>query len=196
MKKTVVIGGASRSGKSLLAHALFEATKCTVIHADQLCGSIRKAYPTVIPKDADHDALLCACQNVIVHLIQCMGQDFDYVRVFESQFLDPETVADRLTGAGYTCLFVGYPTITPEAKLDELRLYGHRNAHCWTNDRTDEQLLHDISTHIQLSKKQKSKCETVGIPYFDTGTDFSAVFAEAREHILERLANKELKATE
>jgi len=195
--KTVVIGGATRSGKSLLANAIYQTTKCTVVHMDQILGSVRKGHPEKFPKSRTpgYHALQAEWQTVVIHFIQNMGKEFDYDRVFECQFLDPEEIARELAGESYIPVFLGYPRIDPAAKVQQIRSADRDRRDRWHHDVTDEQLLEHVRFYIDLSDQHERKCRDVGVPYFDTSEDFDSTFAAAREHVLERLAKNHGEAT-
>jgi hypothetical protein len=187
--KTVVIGGASRSGKSLLAHAIYQATRCTVVHLDHICGAVRKAHPDKFIKrpPLDHPALLADYQAIIVRFLKNMGSEFDYVRVYESAFLDPDVVARELSGEGYISLFLGYPRVEPVRKFAELRAYGHTHPRDWTCSFPDEFLRDHVCYYTQFSAGQEELCGRLGIPFFDTSADFRGVLDAAKAHVLHRL---------
>jgi len=118
-----------------------------------------------------------------------VGHEFEYLRVFESTFLQPKEVARRIASDEYICVYMGYPNITPEDKLIQLREYGKRNPQCWTNDESDRILLNHLSQFIALSKEQKMECEQYGLPYFDCSVEFTASFLEAKNYIMHKLSD-------
>jgi len=185
--RTVVIGGASRSGKSTLANAIYQATKCRVIHIDHICGCLRKAHPDRFPEVDGFDAQCNEYREIIVRFIMKAGNEFDYVSVFESSYVDPETVARRLGEDEYVSLFLGYPRVDPEVKLRDMRTYGAQHPRCWTNSFPDDFLREQIGFCTELSVKHESDCSRLGLPFFDVSEAFVDAHNEARDYVLRKL---------
>lgn len=109
--KTVVICGIPRSGKSILAQAIYDSIKCSVIHLDMLCGCVRKSYPSVFPNRDNPDeifGLMDDYQDMLIRIIKNIGHEFNYIRVFESTFLNPNEISEKLGNSNYICIFLGY----------------------------------------------------------------------------------------
>jgi hypothetical protein len=84
--KTVVIGEAPRSGKSLLAHSIYDSIKTSVTHLDMLCGCAHKSFQDSFQDHEDPDeifGLIDDYQDFLIRVIKNSGHEFDYVRVFE-----------------------------------------------------------------------------------------------------------------
>jgi hypothetical protein len=71
-----------------------------------------------------------------------------------------------------------------------MRSYGAEHPHCWTNSFPDEFLHEQIRFCIDLSIRYEADCRRLGIPFFDTSEDFVTVHGRAKDHVLDRLANK------
>ncbi|CAB1059547.1 hypothetical protein D1BOALGB6SA_4309 [Olavius sp. associated proteobacterium Delta 1] len=155
---TVVIGGVPRGGKSLLAHAVYNSIKCSVVHLDMVCGCVRKAYPSSFPNRDNPDeiyGLIDDFQDMLIRIIKNIGHEFNDIRVFESTFLNPKEVSERLNKPHYICIYFGYPNVEPEEKLSQLRTYGKSYPQCWTNKVSDTKLIEHLSHFIEVSKTQK-----------------------------------------
>ena len=155
-----------------------------------LCGCARKAFPDSFQDHDDPDeiyGLIDDYQDFLIRVIKNVGHEFDYVRVFESTFISSPELSKRLNNQEYIILFMGYPHITVEQKLNQLRRYGESNPQCWTNQVSDRKLIEHISHFIEVSIKQKHDCNQNGIMFIDISSNFEAEFTKAKEHVLNNI---------
>ncbi|MGB6301210.1 MAG: hypothetical protein WBF90_34225 [Rivularia sp. (in: cyanobacteria)] len=177
--KTVVIGGVCRTGKSSLANKIFQNTKATVFHGDHLMNILYNGFP---------DSVKYKFPKVLIKLIRNMGKEFNYTRIFESCHVNPILAKTKLNYPSYIFLFLGYPRVNLEKKLQELREYGANHPECWTNQHDDESLISHIKEYAQLSRKHQLKCQQAEIPYFDTSDNFNYVWNQAYDYVMDKLS--------
>ena len=177
--KTVVIGGVCRAGKSRLANKIFQNTKATVFHADHLMNILYNNFP---------DSVKYQFPKVLIKLIRNMGKEFNYTRIFESCHVDPIIAKTKLNYPSYIFVFLGYPQVKVEKKLQELREYGARHSECWTNQHDDESLISHIKEYTQLSREHQLNCQQAEIPYFDTSDNFNYVWNQAYDYVMQKLS--------
>lgn len=178
--KTVVIGGVCRTGKSRLANKVFQNTKATVFHGDHLMNILYNNFP---------DSVKDKFPKVLIKLIRNMGKEFNYTRIFESCHIDPIVAKSKLNYPSYIFLFLGYPQVNVEKKLQELREYGAKHPECWTNQHDDESLILHINNYAELSREHQFKCQQVEIPYFDTSDNFNYVWNQAYDYVIQKLGS-------
>ncbi len=176
--KTVVVGGVCRAGKSRLANKVFQNTKATVFHADHLMNILYNNFP---------DSVKDKFPKVLIKLIRNMGKEFNYTRIFESCHVDPIIVKSKLNSPNYIFLFLGYPQVNIDKKLQELREYGAKHSECWTNQHDDESLILHIKHFAKISQEHQLKCQQVAIPYFDTSDNFNYVWNQAYDRVMRNL---------
>ncbi|GEM_PF-4461065 len=177
--KTVVIGGVCRTGKSRLANKIFQNTKSTVFHADHLMNILYNNFP---------DSVKDKFPKVLIKLIRNMGKEFNYTRIFESCHVDPIVVKSKLNYPNYIFLFLGYPKVNINKKLQQLREYGANHSECWTNQHDDRSLILHIQHFAEISQEHQLKCQQVAIPYFDTSDNFNDVWDEAYDYVMQKLS--------
>ena len=168
--KTVVIGGVCRTGKSRLANKVFQNTKATGFHGDHLMNILYNGFP---------DSVKDKFPKVLIKLIRNMGKEFKYTRIFESCDVDPILAKTKLNYPSYIFLFLGYPQVRVDKKIQELREYGAKHSECWTNQHDDESLILHLKNYAELSREQQLKCQQVGIRFFDTSDNFSDDWIQA-----------------
>lgn len=125
---TILIGGAPRTGKSILAASLFEVLGCLVIHGDTLVNAIKNNYPgafgvdfeTLLPED--HAAKMIPIQLFLKKVIRNMGKDIAYpAKIFESCYLHPQTAAALAKEGPVISVFLLYGNfmLRSESKISE-----------------------------------------------------------------------------
>lgn len=67
--------------------------------------------------------------------------------------------------------FIGYTTIDPEKKLEEIRKYSDL-PNDWAKTSTDSEIRELVNRSISYSVFLKTECEKYQIPYFDQSDDF------------------------
>ena len=198
LSKTVIIGGVPRAGKSRLANGLFHRTRATVVHLDTFSNALKGNHPEAFPADSTLDGQLRAdpAETVLVKVIRNMGKEFGYLRLFDSSALTPDAVHGRLRGPAYVALFLGYPRVGPASKVRAIREAAVEDPHCWSHGVADnEELLAYVEHFRRVSTQVEARCEAFGIPFFDTGADWTAAVQRAQDFVLSRLSNVNASAT-
>lgn len=178
--KTIVIGGVCRAGKSRLANHIFHNTKSTVFHGDHLINILNNNFS---------DSVKNNFSIVLVKLIKNMGKEFGYTRIFESCHIDPFWSIKKLNSSNYIFLFLGYPKVNVQQKLQEIRDYGKKNSYCWSNQQDDNSMIAWIKHFSKISQEHQEKCQVVNIPYFDTSENFLKVWNQAYDYVMQNLVN-------
>jgi hypothetical protein len=178
-----VLGGASRSGKTLLARRAVAEKQIPYFPLDALFYSLVYGVPelgvrhenTLMERPHKMWALTKPCLNYF------LKEERDYF--VEGDSILPSQL-NELTAEGkpIKCCFVGYTELDKDKKLALVREY-HQGDADWTKDIPDEEMLAMIDEMIEFSKYLQEECATYDIKYFDVSYDFEGVRAETFEYL-------------
>ena len=135
--KNIFIGGVAKSGKSRLASMLCEEKGFNHLPLDYFASSFKHNFPDV-----------GITSNVIIDSAHIMPNDI-------IKYLDTDK---------WDIYFLGYPNITKEDKISEIKKYVRGG---WTSKRSEEELLKIFDELISISKEIKNECETNNIKFID-----------------------------
>ncbi len=170
----LLIGGAARTGKGILARRLLMQQHLPYLSLDVLKMGLTRGVPEYAI-DPDAGALQVAerlwplvremCGNLIAE---------QHPYVIEGELL-PKNVAllRQAHPAAVSACFLGYTLLPPQQKVQLIRAHsGHAND--WPGIYTDAELLPIIVREIAFSHYLQDECAAYGLPYFDTSHDFAA----------------------
>jgi hypothetical protein len=178
-----VLGGASRSGKTLLARRAVAEKQIPYFPLDALFYSLVHGVPEL---GVRHDNTLMERPHKMWPLTKpCLDyflkEERDYL--VEGDSILPSQISDLVAeGKPIKCCFVGYTELTKDEKLTLVRQHCQGNAD-WTKDIPNEEMFPMIDEMIEFSKYLKEECAKYNIPYFD----ISHSFEEPREQAFEYL---------
>lgn len=167
------IGGVARTGKSTLARRLLVEMHMPYLSLDVLVMGLVRGVPEF---EIDHDGGSMIVGERMWSLIYEMCRSILHDKVdyaFEGELLPKHVAAlQEEHPAQVKACFIGYATIEPEQKLQEIRTHaGFPND--WSSDYSDTDLLKIIRREIAFSKYLKAECPLYNLAYFDTSYDFS-----------------------
>lgn len=177
-----IIGGASRSGKSIISRRLLAEKQVPYFPLDVLISSI---------EGVRNDLGIFHGQDFIQKASQLWKHSitrnlFEHLALYEKNYLVegdcilPEQIHEiqqKFSDSQLRVCFVGYPELTPTEKLSIIRKYND-NLDDWTVKHDDEKMLGYINEMIEYSKYLKDECEKYGIKFFDVSKDFDKVHEE------------------
>lgn len=177
--KHIIIAGAARSGKTMLALKLgqegFVHYKMDSIKRG-IDNNFWNGYKDDWKKVSPHMA----------YLIKTIIDDnqSDIVRNKEFYCIDtchiyPRDIA-KYDLKNTIIVFMGYCDIDVEDKLKNIRKY---DIDTWSAFKNDEDLINDTKLDIQFSKEAKKQCEELGIKFFDTSVNFEKTLYEIYKYI-------------
>jgi hypothetical protein len=180
-----IIGGASRSGKTLLSKKIYDTKHIPYMPLDVLVGALNHAAPEL---GIHHNTPFLEkgmkswkfTQYLIGHLFYMEDQ-----YLVEGDCLLPEhayQIAEEYNGNVKIC-FLGCAHVTPEEKLRQIRQY-HAGDRDWTNKESDETLMWVIERIIDYSKFLEKECTKYKIRFFDVSHHFKEVHAEAYDWLM------------
>lgn len=164
----IIIGGAMRTGKTLVADALSKRTGFPYLCTDSLILALRDCFPqtAIGQKGKSFDEL---CEAFIPFLNRFLHHSDEAGRcshIVEGHFIRPKDVSQL--GANSTAVFFGYPEADPQEKLQQLKAYAASAAHEGSEMDDDEKLLKQINRWIDFSRDLREQCRQFGILFVDT----------------------------
>ena len=185
------IGGASRSGKTILAKKLATGCGASWFSTDFLCRPIEIAAPHLHVKGAcdgipnGKDFMLCAQKqwsfiSELIKSIDAAKTPF----VLEGEVLTPQLIS-TLDIEVVPC-FLGYNTANASTKMAEIHKYGSTSLNDWTRAYSTQEQLCIIDERIKFSVQLAAQAQKYGMPYFDLSNNFASTL----ERIYETLVSK------
>ena len=180
-----IVGGCSRSGKSLLAERMRLRHNVPWFPLDALKMGLHLGAPLlgVHPNDDDletADRMWPIIKGVMENLI-FDGRDY----LVEGVNLRPKAVADFIKNAEtpVRACFLGYPDVAIETKAAQVAQHvGLPND--WLIRTGPDNVTRYLEISRSLSGRLREDCGTVGIPFFDTGTNFHGALASAESSLI------------
>lgn len=186
MEKSVFIGGVSRSGKSTLAAMVRQNNpQLSALSGDSFVSTFQRIYPELgISHQQEHGI---TCKNLDAFLfmfLEKLNKNENIPFVFDTFHVMPDQIARRGLQHIYKVVFLGYPDMTAEQKLQEIRQFDAQDS--WTQEIDDTTLLEWVGEFIAHSKQMKAQCEEHAITFIDTG---ARGYEPALEEALKILSN-------
>lgn len=178
-----ILGGASRSGKTLLARRAVVEKQIPYFPLDALFGSLAYGAPEVGVRYEDSfvnrsNKLWPVAKHMLNMLVD---EETNYL--IEGDSILPSQANELMDQKkSVRCCFIGYAELSKEEKFSLVRQY-HQGEVDWTNEISDKDLLPMIESMIEFSKYLKEECGKYGIQYFDVSHDFQGVRNAAFEYL-------------
>lgn len=166
-----ILGGAARSGKTLISRKLLEEKNIPYFCIDYLVTALER-YPSLDIKHgqpfiAKSEKLWTSVFPLMAHL-----EESEPNYLVEGDGILPKQISELQTKIDdLKVCFVGYTNIVPTKKLNDIRKSKAVDDD-WPSDYKDEDLLPMISDMIEFSKYLKKECEKYNIQYFDCSQNF------------------------
>jgi hypothetical protein len=180
-----IIGGVSRSGKSLLAHKILKEKLIPFFPLDGLIGMLTHSAPEHgVRHQNDFVDKSEKTWKFSKELFKYLFKTQELYLV-EGDCILPKQIAELQVDypQEIKSCFMGYTTLTAKQKLDLVRMY-NKGEEDWTNKHDDEAMLEMIEAMIVYSKYLKGECEKYNIPFFDVSENFEKVQDEAYEFLI------------
>ncbi len=181
-----VIGGASRSGKTLLARRAVTEKQIPYFPLDALFGTLAHGAPEsgVRYEDSLLDRPI-KMWPLAKHLFNFFFKE-EQNYLIEGDSILPNQIHELIVEEKpIKCCFFGYAELTKNEKLSLVRQH-HQGDIDWTKGISDEEMLTMIDEMIQFSKYLQQECSKYGIKYFDVSHDFKGVRDKAFEYLFEK----------
>lgn len=179
--KNIIIVGASRSGKSTLAKQITSMLNISHFPFDAFVSTLEELYPQIGIKHVDDNIDM---SRKISRLLRVFVKHMEYE---ESRYLIdlyqvyPEDLKEILN-QDFVILYLGYPFVEIKDKLKQIKQHARKID--WTNDVSDEEMIEIITLFQNENKIMYEQCKKLGIPFFDTSTNFEKVIEDALQYIV------------
>jgi len=168
-----VVGGAARTGKSIIARRFLHETEIPYFSLDILMMGLAKGFPErgIDPEDTNYlnpERMWPVVQSMSRNIIEA-GLEY----LIEGVSILPQHVKELLKShpACIKACFIGYTRVSPEDKLRSIREYSNFPNN-WSKGYSDNQLLDLINNEIRHSVHLQNECSKYDITYFDQSGDF------------------------
>jgi hypothetical protein len=180
-----LVGGCSRSGKSILAERMRANHGVPWFPLDALKMALYQGAPE-LGVDPNADDLFTADQlwpivRALLGHFAVDGRDY----LIEGVNLRPAAVAEAIfeSKTEIRACFLGYPRLSLDIKADFVKRFGGL-PNDWLNTMSAQFVEHHIRRCIRISIDLQRECAYLDIPYFDTGQDFEPVLRAAEQALL------------
>ncbi len=177
--KNIYLVGPARSGKTLTATILQQEYGYTHIIMDAVIETLSEVAPILGIK---HGAL--ETPEFLEFLESYSRNLFKYTKhnIIDLETFNPQTANSLLNKDESTVIYLGYPNLTPQEKLEQIRKFD--TEFDWTRRLSDEELLELLSKHIQTSKRLQKEAEEYGYTFIDTSFNRVAVIAQEIDKLI------------
>lgn len=179
-----IVGGCSRSGKSMLAERMRVRHGIPWFPLDALMMGLHLGAPELDVHPDGHDLAIGDRMWPIVEPIldHFIFDRHDYL--VEGVNLRPQTVARFIRDADepVRACFLGYPDVATDAKASDVARHTGPPID-WLMRTGADNVRRHLDASRSLSRILRDDCASVAIPFVDTGPDFAAGIAAA-ERIL------------
>ncbi|MFM2424418.1 MAG: hypothetical protein RLZZ70_809 [Candidatus Parcubacteria bacterium] len=178
-----ILGGASRSGKTLLARRAVDEKKIPYFPLDALFGGLAGGAPQF--GVTWNQAFIERAEKMWPILKPTLGFFFNEERDFliEGDAILPKQIRDLINGENQVrSCFIGYAELNREEKFTHIRTH-HQGERDWTKGIADSELYEYVDEMIEFSKYLKEQCILLDIPYFDISYDFQSPRNEAFNYL-------------
>lgn len=177
--KNIYLVGPSRCGKTTAATRLSEKYGYTHIIMDAVIETMDEIAPQLGIRHGNLDSeefrnfLKSYCANI-----------FKYTKhnIIDLEVLDPVFARSNINDDESTVIYMGYPSITPEEKLKQIRKYD--SDFDWTRNLSDEELINLLRMHIEKSKVIQKEALKHGFEFIDTSFNREEVISESIERMI------------
>jgi hypothetical protein len=178
-----VIGGASRSGKTLLARRAVAEKQIPYFPIDALFGALVHGAPEMgIRYEDSFTKRPIKMWPITKHFLDFFFKEEQKYLIEGDSILPSQINKLIIEQKPVKCCFLGYAELTKEEKLSLVRQY-HQGDIDWTKGISDEEMLPMIDKMIEFSKFLREECTKYKIKYFDISHDFEGVRDQAFKYL-------------
>ena len=171
--KNIYLVGVSRCGKTHTASKLQEKYGYTHIIMDAIIETMSQVEPQLGIRhgNLESDAFKRFLKEYSKNL-------FKYTKhnIIDLEVLSPSFAKELINDDESIVIYMGYPSITPEEKMAQMRKYDTRFD--WTKNLSDEKLIEWLTTNIEKSKRIQSEAKEHGFTFIDTSFNRESVIEE------------------
>jgi hypothetical protein len=179
-----LLGGAARSGKSIIANRLVKERQTPYFCIDYLVTAFARGAPDV---GIEHEQPnIIRARNIWPKLKPMLENilDAEPNYLIEGDALLPEYAQELLAEhkKSVRVCFLGYPRISTQKKLNDMQKFpGAIND--WTKDQSPEDLRKLVEEMIEFSKYLETECRRFHIQFFDVSEQFTDNLQNAFQYL-------------
>lgn len=177
--KNIYLVGPSRCGKTTMGIVLQEKYGYTHIIMDAVIETMSEIAPQLEIKHGNLDS-----EGFKSFLNSYSKNLFKYTKhnIIDLEVLDPSFAKSMINADESIAIYMGYPSITPEEKMQQIRKYDSKFD--WTRNLSDEELIKLLTKHIETSKRLQEEAIKYGFEFIDTSFNREKVVIESIERIM------------
>lgn len=180
-----ILGGASRSGKTLLSRKAVADKGIPYFPLDALFGALAEGAPQL--GVTWNQSFIERAEKMWPITKPALGYFFHEELEFliEGDAILPKQVRELIDeGNSARSCFLGYSKLSIEDKFSQIRAH-HQGDRDWTKGISDNEMLGYVDQMIEFSKYLEVECSINDIPYFDTSHDFQGPRERAFNYLFE-----------
>lgn len=180
-----IIGGASRSGKTIIAEELSVKMKIPYLSLDW----IMMGFTNGIPEYGIHDLLFPDdIAERLWSFLKAMLESMIFAKtncIIEGEAILPELIIELLKDypEEIKICFLGYSNVNIDQKVNEIRSFSKKE-NDWLLDKSDAYVVDHVKNMITHSKLIRKSCIKVGLPYFNISKSFTNQIEGVKNYML------------
>ena len=184
-----LLGGAARSGKTIIAQRLLKERCIPYFCIDYFVSALEQGAPELgilgesptLPKAGELWTLL---KPLLVNIIEVEPH-----YLVEGDTLLPGKVVELrgIYPSDVRICFLGYPRLTPEEKMKEIRQFGG-SVNDWIQEHTDDYILELTAEMVDFSQYLQRECQEHNVQFFDTSRQFLQSVDQAFNYLREGIS--------
>lgn len=184
-----LLGGAARSGKTIIAQRFLKGRGTPYFCVDYFVSALEQGAPELgilgesptLPKAEELWTLL---KPLLVNIIEVEPH-----YLVEGDALLPGKVVElrEMYPSEVRICFLGYPHLTPEQKMIEIRQFGG-SVNDWIQKHNDEYILDLTTEMVDFSRYLERECQGHAVHFFDTSFLFKEEIEKAYRYLSEGIS--------
>jgi len=168
-----LLGGASRAGKSRVAHRLLVERHVPYLPLDALMMGLARGVPTFGMHPSASGVVRGQLLWPLVRAMCVNTLETNVPYLLEGDTLLPAYVAElRAAFPTRVCAcFIGYADIAPQQKLHEIRMFSGQS-NDWVSTHSDQDMVTMVEEMIGFSQYLRDECARYHLVYVDCSSDF------------------------
>ena len=176
--KNIYLIGPSRCGKTTTATMLQEKYGYTHIIMDAVIETMAEVAPELGIRHGNLNS-----QAFQKFLISYSRNLFKYTKpnIIDLEVLNPDFAQTLIDSDESVVIYMGYPSITPEEKAQQIRQYD--TEFDWTRTLSDEELIVTVQQQIESSKRLQKEAHIHDFEFIDTSYNRERIIAKKIEEL-------------
>lgn len=177
--KNIFLIGPSRCGKTTTATFLQEQYGYTHIIMDAVIETMNEIAPEMGIRHGNLES-----EEFKRFISSYTKNVFKYTKhnIIDLEILSPSFAKDMINEDESTAIYMGYPSITPEEKLQQMRKYDTKFD--WTRNLSDEELIKFLTNNINRSRNTRDEAIKYGFEFIDTSFNREEIIKNSIETMI------------